>query len=120
MRFALRIEANSNGTVTIATLEGEALHVLIHDGEAWEHKGVSFRLHEKYGYLIIEGENTEEETIPWRCSACTRMIPGESHAEGCAYVAARLRELEAIKLMSGAVGRVRFLGTGLAAPKEGH
>lgn len=35
-----RVQYNHNKTVTIATLEGKALHVLVTDGKAWDTCGL--------------------------------------------------------------------------------
>lgn len=51
--FAFRIHANENGTVEICTPAGEVLHVLICDGQGWEHDGVSFYL-SPLGYFHVE------------------------------------------------------------------
>lgn len=53
MIFAFRVEANENGTVTIATPDGTALHVLIPDGMGWQKDGVEFYL-SPLGYFRCE------------------------------------------------------------------
>lgn len=51
--FKFIVEGNENGSVTIASRAGEALHVLVRNGKGWERDGVYFNLSPR-GLLKIE------------------------------------------------------------------